>query len=40
MDIARIEHDQLTEHWGIPDRFAVLVQLGFLPSPVQKTGMI
>lgn len=36
MDIARIEHNQLVEHWGIPDRFALLIQLGFLPSPANK----
>jgi predicted ester cyclase len=33
MDIARIENDRLVEHWGIPDRFALLTQLGFFPSP-------
>jgi predicted ester cyclase len=32
MDIARIENDRLVEHWGIPDRFALLTQLGFFPS--------
>jgi len=37
MDIARIEHGQLIEHWGIPDRFAFLLQLGILPSPVSGT---
>lgn len=29
MDIARIENGQLVEHWGIPDRFAAMMQLGF-----------
>jgi predicted ester cyclase len=33
MDIARIENDRLVEHWGIPDRFALVTQLGFFPSP-------
>jgi predicted ester cyclase len=37
MDIARIENDQLVEHWGIPDRFALLIQLGFFPAPTGKT---
>lgn len=37
MDIARIEHDRLVEHWGIPDRFALMTQLGFFPSPAGKT---
>ena len=32
MDIARIEHDQLVEHWGIPDRFALVMQLGLFPA--------
>ena len=35
MDIARIEHDQIVEHWGIPDRFSLLMQLGLL----QKTAV-
>jgi predicted ester cyclase len=34
MDIARIENDQIVEHWGIPDRFSLLMQLGFFePRP-------
>jgi predicted ester cyclase len=32
MDIARIVDGRLVEHWGIPDRFALLSQLGFLES--------
>jgi predicted SnoaL-like aldol condensation-catalyzing enzyme len=38
MDIARIEHGQLVEHWGIPDRFSLLIQLGFLPAPAGKVS--
>lgn len=34
MDIARIGDDQIIEHWGIPDRFSLLMQLGVL----QKTA--
>ena len=30
IDIARIENGRLVEHWGVPDRFALLMQLGFL----------
>lgn len=30
MDIFRFENDLLVEHWGIPDRFAVMMQLGIL----------
>jgi predicted ester cyclase len=36
MDIARIEDDRLVEHWGIPDRFALVTQLGFFPLPAGK----
>jgi predicted ester cyclase len=35
MDIARIEDEQIIEHWGIPDRFSLLMQLGLL----QKTAV-
>jgi predicted ester cyclase len=31
MDIAIIEHGRLVEHWGIPDRFSLLKQLGIFP---------
>jgi predicted SnoaL-like aldol condensation-catalyzing enzyme len=30
IDIGRIEHGKLVEHWGMPDRFALLMQLEFL----------
>lgn len=30
MDMARIENGKIIEHWGVPDRFALLMQLGFL----------
>ena len=29
-DIARIQDGQIVEHWGVPDRFAVLAQTGLL----------
>ena len=32
MHIARINNGQIIEHWGIPDRFSLLVQLGLLQS--------
>jgi predicted ester cyclase len=35
MDIARIGDEQIIEHWGIPDRFSLLMQLGLL----QKTAV-
>jgi predicted SnoaL-like aldol condensation-catalyzing enzyme len=30
MDVARIENGKIVEHWGVPDRFALLMQLEFL----------
>jgi len=36
IDVARVENGQITEHWGVPDRFALLAQLGFL-QPTTKT---
>jgi predicted ester cyclase len=36
MDIARIENDRLVKHWGIPNRFALLTQLGIFPSAAGK----
>jgi predicted ester cyclase len=29
IDIGRIENGKLVEHWGVPDRFALLMQLEF-----------
>jgi predicted SnoaL-like aldol condensation-catalyzing enzyme len=34
MDVAKVEEGQITEHWGVPDRFALLTQLGFLQLAV------
>jgi predicted ester cyclase len=31
IDICRFENGKLVEHWGVPDRFAVLHQIGALP---------
>lgn len=33
IDICRFEDGRLVEHWGVPDRFALLHQLGLLPQP-------
>jgi len=30
-DVCRFEDGKIVEHWGSPDRFAVLAQLGLLP---------
>lgn len=37
IDIARVQHGKLVEHWGIPDRFALLMQLGILQPTTSKT---
>jgi predicted ester cyclase len=34
-DVCRFEGGKMVEHWGSPDRFALLAQLGLLP---QKQG--
>ena len=33
IDVCRFEDGRLVEHWGVPDRFALLHQLGLLPQP-------
>ena len=33
MDVCRFSDGLMVEHWGIPDRFALLHQLGRLPKP-------
>jgi predicted ester cyclase len=32
-DVCRFEEGKIVEHWGCPDRFALLAQLGLLPRP-------
>jgi predicted ester cyclase len=31
IDVCRFENGKIVEHWGVPDRFALLDQLGGLP---------
>jgi len=31
IDVCRFENGQIVEHWGVPDRFHLLIQLGFIP---------
>jgi hypothetical protein len=33
IDIARIEGGRIVEHWGVPDRFEILVRLGRVEAP-------
>ncbi len=36
MDVCRFENGKIAEHWGVPDRFAILSQLGLLPQPAAQ----
>jgi predicted SnoaL-like aldol condensation-catalyzing enzyme len=38
IDICRFEDGRIVEHWGVPDRFHQLAQLGLLPRPVPETA--
>ena len=33
IDILRFENGRAVDHWGSPDRFAAIAQLGLLPQP-------
>ena len=33
IDVCRFEDGKIVEHWGVPDRFHQMVQLGLLPQP-------
>ena len=37
-DLMRFQDGQIVEHWGSPDRFALLAQLGLLPQPKQEVA--
>ena len=37
VDICRFVDGKLVEHWGVPDRFALLHQIGALPPPPKRT---
>ena len=37
-DVCRFEGGKIVEHWGSPDRFALLAQLGLLPQREPATG--
>jgi len=36
-DVCRFENGKIVEHWGSPDRFAMLHQLGLLPKTQPQT---
>jgi predicted ester cyclase len=33
IDVLRFKDSRVVEHWGTPDRFAAMAQLGLLPRP-------
>ncbi len=33
IDICRFENGKMVEHWGVPDRFHMMIQLGIIPEP-------
>lgn len=37
-DTCRFENGRIVEHWGVPDRFALLAQLGMLPRMESQAG--
>ena len=37
IDVCRFEGGKIVEHWGVPDRFAVLAQLDLLPKQVDES---
>ena len=39
-DECRFAAGQLVEHWGSPDRFAMIEQLGLLPRPQPQGQMV
>jgi predicted ester cyclase len=38
IDICRFADGKIVEHWGVPDRFALLAQLGLLAQPQQQAA--
>jgi predicted ester cyclase len=36
LDVCSFRDGKIVEHWGVPDRFALLHQLGLLPTPPAK----
>ena len=38
IDVCRFENGKIVEHWGVPDRFHQLAQLGLLSSPAGQHG--
>lgn len=39
-DVCRFEDGKIVEHWGAPDRFHMLAQLGLLPQPQPQAALL
>jgi predicted ester cyclase len=38
IDVCRFEDGKIVEHWGVPDRFHQMAQLGLLPRPPEQAA--
>ncbi len=36
MDLCRFENGRIVEHWGVPDIFSMMMQVGAIPAPVRE----
>jgi len=36
LEVCRVRNGKLVEHWGVPDRFAAMTQLGLLAGPAHR----
>lgn len=39
IDVATVRDGRIVEHWGVPDRLAVLLQIGALQPPVPRAAL-
>jgi predicted ester cyclase len=40
VDVCRLENGKIVEHWGVPDRFHQMAQLGLLPGSRQRAATV
>lgn len=40
VDVCRLENGKIVEHWGVPDRFHQMAQLGLLPGSRQQAATV
>ncbi len=36
LDVCRFENGKIVEHWGVPDIFGMMMQVGAIPQPVRE----